>query len=122
MCNRHLEKRSQRVLDACKVCEYDDYTDVWDDMMKEVTQQLEAAWQVARLETNTSLPANTKVLVMENNDITDFFGRYKPENKLFVSNKEKVLTCNFRPTSTMMKKLERAQRIYRQLVANLAYQ
>ena len=134
MCNKNAFRRDQYILDACAVCDYNNYTDVWDGMMQDVTEQLQAAWQVASLErgdtldnnnnnsSSMQLPPNSHMLTLENSDITDFFARFKPEHPLKAVNKERVQICNFRPTSAMTKKLDEAEKIYRQLVANKAYQ
>ena len=91
-------------------------------MISDVTDQLEAAWQVSQLQYSVRLPTDTQILTLENNDITDFFARFKPDYEMRGFNKERLGNCNFRPTSAMTKKLAHAEKIYRQLVANTAYQ
>ena len=116
MCNKNAFRREQYILDACAVCDYNNYTDVWDAMMQDVTNQLQAAWQVSQLLQSTTtttshvnLPADTHILTLENSDITDFFARFKPEHPLKAVNQERLNNCNFRPTSAMTKKLAQAQ-------------
>ena len=143
MCNRHPDRRSPRVLAACQACTYENFTDVWDEMIQDVTNQLQASWHVSRLRipsgTNSSsdappddslvaiptrqvsLPQDTIMLTLETDDITAFFTKYKPKFKLKQRNQALHDTCNFRPTSAMTQKLYRAQAIYRQLVANVDY-
>lgn len=125
MCNKNAFRREKYILDACAICDYNNHTDVWDEMMQDVTDQLQAAWQVSQLQTHSDqiqLPSDTQILTLENSDITDFFARFKPGHPVKAVNQEKLRICNFRPTSAMTKKLAQAQKIYRQLVANKGYQ
>ena len=110
------------------VCDYNNGTEVWDGMIEEVNEQLQAAWQVSRVfrgslnNTNvSSLPAGTTILTLESNDISDFFQQYKPDLKLKQANRERLDVCEFRITSEMARKLRSAQFYYRQLVANIDY-
>ena len=112
MCNRNAFRREQYILDACAICDYNNHTDVWDEMMHDVTDQLQAAWQVSQLQTHNDqiqLPGDTQILTLENSDITNFFARFKPDHPLKAVDQEKLRICNFRPTSAMTKKLAQAQ-------------
>ena len=126
VCNRNAKWRTQRVLDACKACKYEEYTDVWDNIILSVTDQLESAWKVSRMFVHDVglsfvLPDTTRVLALDSSDITDFFGRFKPEHQLKNINLEDTKTCNFRMPSEMPRKLVHAQKLYRQLIANNDY-
>ena len=124
------------MLEACQACDYEQYTDVWDEMIETVTTQLESTWNISRWHTgamygggddgddeddDVRVPEDTKVLVLETSDITDFFTQYKPNQKLRTKNEESLNVCNFHPTSAMLRKLRTAERYYRQLVANVDY-
>ena len=109
-------------------CDYNNGTDVWDEMIQEVTDQLQAAWQVSRVfvleslhTASVSLPSDTTILTLESSDVSDFFGRYKPALTLLQANRERLDVCEFRITSEMARKLRPAQTFYRQLVANVDY-
>lgn len=95
-------------------------------MIQDVTDQLHSAWLVSRvflgsLNRSVSLPLDTKILTLEASDISNFFGRFKPDLDLPQANKERLGVCEFRISSEMARRLRDAQFYYRQLVANVDY-
>lgn len=116
-CNRNLHKRTERQLAACNACNYDEYTDVWDEFVDEITGQLEAAYHISRYDSATAINLDqVQILVLETPDIDNFFAQWKPEMSLKSFNKAKNHHCDFRPAAEMFHKAARARDFYRQLV------
>ena len=123
-CNKNLDRRSPRIMDACRACNYSQYTDVWDDYVAEINRQVTSIYNVAHyLAPNaTALPMDRiQVFTMEPNDIDDFFYQWNPKFQFPAKNPEDHSLCNFRVPSSMMKKLRPAQELYRQLVTGIDF-
>ena len=125
-CNKNLDRRTPRVLEACMACNYSSHLDVWNEYVDEINLQVSSIYNVTTLRSqlhSTTLNFDRlKVLtMMQPSEIDAFFQTWNPPNyhNIVHKNSENLSHCNFQVPSSMMKHLRPAQELYRQLLMGI---
>ena len=116
-CNKNLEKRSEKVLQACWACLYHQHTDVWLEMIGFVTQQLHNTYQVSTW--NTTVASHLwqndwlHLLTIDAFDLDNYLQVWQPqlwkESNITRFNSEIVNLCRFAAPLDMLRTMSKSQ-------------
>ena len=123
-CNKNLNRRTPRVLEACMACNYSSHSDVWDEYVDEINRQVSSIYNVTTVRAHSLSNVifdRLQVFTLQPSEIDIFFRTWNPPNyqTLVHKNPEDLSNCNFQIPSAMMKNLRPAQELYRRLLMSL---
>ena len=135
ICNKNIKNRGEKAQTACTTCDYGKHTSFWNTFITRTVTAYEGISDVLQL-SNTM--ENVQVLSIDTKDITVFFQQLSQQmmekkssssassnddddritddkEPITIKNQEQKWNCNFRMPSEMIKSLDYAELIYRNL-------